>query len=175
MKFRYLNIILILYFTGCSFFVSTSSKRRVSIFDEKTYYNIDPNQFEDYKWDEQAINENKMYLNGLVTYFFKKEYRKALETFEECIKMYPNDVRPYIRMIECYTRLGENQLAMNMLNNSILVFEDLALDPQIKSYRDELSSGKTIHQFREKKSRLKNILLFIPNLFIKLIKLLPFV
>lgn len=160
---------------GCAYFSGTSGTKRVSVFDEKTYYNIDPNQFEGYEWNKQAKNVNKMYLEGLVDYFFKKEYRKALETFEQCVKIYPNDVRPYIRMIECYTRLGENQLALQMLNNSISVFEDLALDPQIKSYREELSSGKTIHQFREKKSRLKNIVFFIPNLFIKLIKLLPFI
>jgi len=166
--------ILILILLNCAIFKKKENEY-VSIFNDDTYYNIEPYKFENYRWNEQSKKENKLYLKGLVDYFFEEEYRKALETFEDCIEIYPDDVRPYIRIIECYARLNQNKLALDMIDKAVSRFEPLLRDRQLIYYENELKSGKTINDVRAQKGKIVKILLFLPNQLWKLIKLLPLI
>ena len=172
---RLLFISSLFLFFHCGHFLGAKGSTYLSVFEEGKIYNLDPFKFEQYDWNEKAKNENKLYLKGLVDYFYKKEYRKALETFEDCIALYSDDVRPHIRLIESYARLGENGRALTVIDNVLKKFEELSMDPQMNSYREELLSGKTIDDYRKRKERFKRILLYVPKKLWQLVKLLPFI
>lgn len=172
------SILLILFFSilfNCGHFSTVNKNEIRSIFDENSYYNINPYLFESYKWDKSAIEENKLYLKGLVDYFYKKDFRKALDTFDKCLSIYTEDVRTYVRIVECYARLGEKGLAYDFLNRTFNKFEILLNDAQLIHYSKELLSDDDIYKYRKRKNKIKDILLFLPRQLWKAIKLLPLI
>ncbi|MFC1726171.1 hypothetical protein ACFL4T_11130 [candidate division KSB1 bacterium] len=175
MKKSIISILFVLFLFNCGHFSQVNKGEIKSIFDEKSYYNISPYLIESYKWDKQAIEENKLYLSGLVNYFYKKDFRKALDTFDKCLNIYTEDIRSYIRIVECYARLGEKGLAYDFLNRTFNKFEILYNDVQLIHYRTELLSDDDIYKYRHRKNKIKDILLFLPRQLWKAIKLLPFI
>ena len=152
--------IFIIFLYSCSGIFKKNSSTKTSIFDQNNFLYVNQTLFPEYEWTENSRIADSLYVQGLVDYFFNKDYIKALPYFLRAREIYPKDARIYIRIIESYARLNRYTDALKEIeraNQEISGFLDIE---GIKSYRKELidaASGKLV-SYRKKKGLVGRIL-----------------
>ena len=110
-----------------------------SVFSNKGFLDIKEYEFVEYQWNNDAKISEDIYIRGLVDFYFRKQYKKAVVVFESALKININDARVYTRLIECYARLDEYDKALEIINLANDELKGFGANPGITSYRREIA------------------------------------
>jgi tetratricopeptide (TPR) repeat protein len=136
----------------------------ISVFDSKSFLEVHEYDFPEYKWNNSAKFAEEMYATTMADYYFTKQYNKSLELLESARKVYPKDARIYVRMIECFARMGRIEAALNTIEEAETELNGFSRINGIPAYHTQLSKAleSSKSEMEKEKRPLWKKILFAP-------------